>query len=67
MNIPANNTVIVFTKTPAGSYASVNTPYLVNVNGAGRRATVFLRNVAKGSGTFDKAAMYCRAEWALAQ
>jgi hypothetical protein len=67
MHLPANNTIVVFAKVPAGSYASVGTPYRVTHFGKGRSLTINLTNTIKGSSTQDRAPMYARAEWALAQ
>lgn len=63
MNVPSHDQIISFTVVPAGSYARVNEAYRVAISGKGRRATVWLHNVERGSSTFDVAAMYCRARW----
>lgn len=58
-NIPTHGSTITFTKTPAGSYASTDTPYAVTV----AQGYVRLINTVTGSGTFDKVCMYRRAEF----
>ncbi|TCU34105.1 hypothetical protein [Rhizobium azibense] len=63
LNIPESGSIIVFDRVPNGSYASVGVPYLATIQGAGKGATIFLRNLKTGSGTFDRAAVYKFAIW----
>lgn len=61
MNIPANNSKIIFSKIPKGSYASINEIYDVAIEGN----TIFIK-LASGAGTFDSAWQYRAAKWQVA-
>ncbi len=61
LTLPADGSTIVFDRVPNGSYAYENEAYSVRVRGAGRKAYVYLTNVARGSGTFDRGWAYAQA------
>lgn len=63
MNVPPHNSIVRFTRPPAGSYAKPGVEYRVTHEG---KRTVWLDNMATGSGTFDSRGMYNNAQWVLA-
>ena len=54
--------IVVFTKTPLGSYTSVGTPYQVESNTGD---SAYFRNTKTGGGTYDKASMIQFAEFTV--
>lgn len=70
MNLPPSGSVVTFNRKPAGSYASEGKAYRVSYQRPARggfRFDVHLENVATGTGTFDRAAMWERAVWSVVE
>lgn len=60
IDLPKNNSIIEFTRTPNGSYAKVGEKYQATTDMYG---IVRLQNTNTGSGTFDTAFSYRHAVW----
>lgn len=65
---PATGQTVVFTTTPAGSYAKVGHAYRVNAQrGRNGRAVIHLTDAATGSQCMDDARRYRGAVWHIAK
>lgn len=67
LSLPTHGSTIIFDRVPRSSWASAGEAYQVKVTGKGRRATVWLTSVERGSGTNDPAWAYASAAWRVAQ
>lgn len=59
MDIPDNGSVIVFSKAPQGSYASVGVRYKVTYSAN----DIYVQNVETKTGTYDRKYSYKYSEW----